>query len=226
MLSIKRNRKMDEKHHSSHEIHDFTRIETDVRPYRVAIFEQIATGTALGGNPLDFLKLALEEIAIPPEVDPNKVDAIAIQAESSKSLAECLDKLGIMRPFEIKVLREAERIDTSGNGWINIDRAIRIIHQYHQWSSENRGSSELAFLFCRMSVLAFFFERPLISDAIAGDPFLIQDFGHFNESPDLKVWESLKTLDISEFYLATIRLAETKGKLAKAFELLANIERE
>lgn len=227
MVSIKRNKNATgQKHHPAHEIRDFARIETDIRPYRATIFQQIATGTSLGGNPLDFLRIALRETLIPPEVNPEKVDSIAELASSSKSLAECLDKLDIMRPFELKVLREAERMDGQDNGWLNRDRAIRIISQYHQWSSENRSSSELAFLLCRMSVLSFFFHHPLVSDAISGDPFLIQDFGNVKEAPGMAVWESMHSLDISEFYVAVIRLAETKDKLAKGFELLATIERD
>lgn len=224
MIFLKRNRDLTgENHHPAHEIRDFARIETDIRPYRANIFRQVATGVSLGGNPRDFLRIALRETLIPPEIDTEKVDVIA---ESMGSLVDSLDKLGIMRPFEIKVLREAERMDSTDKKSIQTERAIKFIYQYHQWSNENRGSSELSFLLCRMSLLSFFFPRPLVGDAIAGDPFLIQDFGNVKEEPGQKVWESMQSLDISEFYIAVIKLAEENEKLAKGFELLASIEKE
>lgn len=224
MIFLKRNKDLTSgNYHQLHEMRDFSRIETDIRPYRATIFQQVATGTSLGGNPVDFLKIALRNTVIPPEIDPEKVDAIT---ESTGSLADCLDGLGIMRPFEIKVLREAEKMDSANKGGMQTERAVKFVQQYHQWSNDNRSSSELSFLLCRMSLLSFFFPRPLFSDAIAGDPFLSQDFGNVKEDQEQKVWESMQSLDISEFYIAVIKLAEERGKLAKGFELLASIERE
>jgi hypothetical protein len=211
--------------HPAQEMRDFTRRETDIRPYRVKLFRSVATGTALGGNPVEFLQLALKGKPIPLEVPLEAVNKITGMDNNSTSLTECLDDLGIMRPLEIQVLREAEKMDSAVNDRIHRDRAIRLIAQYHQWSAENRTSSELAYLFCRMSLLSVFFPHPLVMDAIKGDPFLMRNFGEVTEEPESKVWETMGSLNISEFYVAVLRLAEERGKLPKGFELLANIER-
>lgn len=210
-----------------YEMQNFTRREITVNPYRHMIMTHLAIGTALGGNPLEFLYLALKGHPVPLEVPLETVNAVMERSQGhSHSTAECLDDLGIMRPFEIKVLREAEKMDTAVNARIHTDRAIRLITKYHQWSSYNITCTELAHLFCRMGLLSVFFPEPLLSDAIRGDPFLIKHFGQSLGETELPFIEELKKLKLSEFYLASLTIAEEKGKLPKAFELLADMEQE
>lgn len=211
---------------TAHEMRIFTRRETDIRPYRNKIFTYLATGIEMGGNPVDFLKLALEVTPIPAEIPLDTVTAIKERDSFSTSIAECLDDLGIMRPFELNVLHEAESLDRNLHNRESTDQAIRLIAKYHQWRSSNSSSSELADLFSRMSILSVFFPRPLITDAIKEDPFLLQTFGKTSDPPRQPLWQSMADLGISKFYIALIKMAEAKGKLAKAFELLADIEKE